>query len=60
MQNAVKKIYEIKSRTKLKSLPVLAYSLDIVKKIVLIDQFTEKIIEKYWPGPLTLILTINR
>ena len=32
---AVKKIYKIKSRTKLKSLPVLAYSLDIVKKIVL-------------------------
>ena len=28
--NAVKRIYEIKSRTKLKSLPVLAYSLDIV------------------------------
>ena len=56
---AVKKIYKIKSRTKLKSLPVLAYSLDIVKKIVLIDQFTEKIIEKYWPGPLTLILTLT-
>ena len=58
-ENAVKKIYEIKSRTKLKSLPVLAYSLDIVKKIASIDQFTEKIIEKYWPGPLTLILTLT-
>ena len=58
-ENAVKKIYEIKSRTKLKSLPVLAYSLDIVKKIALVDQFTEKIIEKYWPGPLTLILTLT-
>ena len=30
--NAVKKIYEIKSREKIKSLPVLAYSLDIVKE----------------------------
>jgi len=58
-ENAVKKIYEIKSRTKLKSLPVLAYSLDIVKKIALVDQYTEKIIEKYWPGPLTLILTLT-
>ena len=58
-QNAVKKIYEIKSRTQLKSLPVLAYSLDIVKEIVLIDKFTEKIIEKYWPGPLTLILELT-
>ncbi len=58
-ENAVKKIYKIKSRTKLKSLPVLAYSLDIVKEIALIDEFTEKIIEKYWPGPLTLILKLT-
>ena len=58
-ENAVKKIYKIKSRTKLKSLPVLAYSLDIIKQIALIDEFTEKIIEKYWPGPLTLILELT-
>ena len=58
-ENAVKKIYKIKSRTKLKSLPVLAYSLDIIKEITLIDEFTEKIIEKYWPGPLTLILELT-
>ena len=58
-ENAVKKIYKIKSRTELKSLPVLAYSLDVVKEIALIDEFTEKIIEKYWPGPLTLILELT-
>ena len=58
-ENAVKEIYKIKSRTKLKSLPVLAYSLDIVKQITLIDEFTEKIIKKYWPGPLTLILELT-
>ena len=58
-EKSVKKIYKIKSRTKLKSLPVLAYSLDIVKGITLIDEFTEKIIEKYWPGPLTLILELT-
>ena len=58
-ENSVKKIYEIKSRTELKSLPVLAYSLDVVKEIALIDKFTEKIIEKYWPGPLTLILELT-
>ena len=57
--SAVKKIYEIKSREKIKSLPVLAYSLEIVKKITRIDSFTEKIIEKYWPGPLTLILKLT-
>jgi L-threonylcarbamoyladenylate synthase len=57
--SAVKKIYEIKSREKIKSLPVLAYSLDIVKKITCVDSFTEKIIERYWPGPLTLILKLT-
>ena len=58
-ENSVKKIYEIKSRIELKSLPVLAYSLDVVKEITIIDEFTEKIIEKYWPGPLTLILELT-
>ena len=57
--NAVEKIYEVKSREKRKSLPVLAYSLDIVKKIAHVDTFTEKIIKKYWPGPLTLILELT-
>ena len=57
--NAVEKIYEVKSREKIKPLPVLAYSLDTVKQIARIDTFTEKIIKKYWPGPLTLILELT-
>ena len=57
--NAVKKIYEIKSRGKIKSLPVLASSIEIVKQITIIDEFTEKIVKKYWPGPLTLILKLK-
>jgi len=57
--SAVEKIYEIKSREKIKSLPVLAYSLEIVKEITRVDSFTEKIIEMYWPGPLTLILKLT-
>ena len=56
---SVKKIYEIKSRSEVKPLPVLAYSLDIVKQITSIDKITEKIIKKYWPGPLTLILKLT-
>ena len=58
-ENAVKKIYEIKSREKTKSLPVLASSIEIVKQITVIDEFTEKIVKKYWPGPLTLILKLR-
>ena len=52
--NAVKKIYEVKSREKIKSLPVLAYSLDIIKKITCIEPFTEKIIEKHWDKFLSI------
>ena len=58
-EHAVKKIYEIKSRAKIKSLPVLAYSIDIVKKIGGIDELTHRIIQKNWPGPLTLILELK-
>ena len=57
--NAVKKIYEIKLREKTKSLPVLASSIEIVKQITIMDEFTEKIVKKYWPGPLTLILKLK-
>ena len=57
--NAVKKIYQIKSREKTKSLPVLASSIEIVKQITIMDEFTEKIVKKYWPGPLTLILKLK-
>ena len=47
--NAVKKIYEIKSRERIKSLPVLASSIHIVKQISIIDEFTEKIIKSTVP-----------
>ena len=40
---AVKKIYDIKSRNISKSLPVLTYSINTAKKIVFLDEFTEKI-----------------
>lgn len=52
---AVKKIYDIKSRSISKSLPVLTYSINTAKKIVFLDEFTEKIVEKFWPGPLTIV-----
>ena len=56
---AVEKIYKIKSRNISKSLPVLTYSKETAKKIVQFDTFTEKIVDKFWPGPLTIILKIT-
>ena len=57
-KEAVKKIYDIKSRDISKSLPVLTYSTETAEKIVAIDEFTKKIIKKFWPGPLTIILKL--
>jgi len=57
-KEAVKKIYDIKSRDSSKPLPVLVYSVEIAKRIVFLDEFAEKIVKKFWPGPLTIILKL--
>ena len=58
-KKAVQKIYKIKSRLISKSLPILAFSKDIAAKIVEFDKNSEKIAQKMWPGPLTLILKLT-
>lgn len=58
-ENAIKKIYKIKLREKAKALPVLVYSKEIASKIVNFDKQSEKLAEKFWPGPLTLILNLT-
>jgi len=58
-KDSVRKIYEIKSRDISKPFPILAYSEDIAEKIVFIDEFTKKIIERFWPGSLTIILKLT-
>jgi len=58
-KESVEKIYKIKSRDIMKSLPVLTYSIDTAEKIVEFDQFTKKIVKKFWPGPLTVILKVT-
>ena len=58
-KNAVEKIYEIKSRDSTKPFPVLAYSIEAVSKICHIDKFAKKIAQKFWPGPLTIILEVT-
>ena len=58
-KKSVEKIYEIKSRDATKLFPVLTYSKEIAAKIAHIDEFTGKLIEKFWPGPLTIILKLT-
>ena len=58
-KESIKKIYKMKSRDIMKSLPVLTYSIETAEKIVEFDQFTKKIVKKFWPGPLTVILKVT-
>jgi L-threonylcarbamoyladenylate synthase len=58
-KDSVRKIYEIKSRDISKPFPVLVYSKEIAEKIAFFDEFTKKIVEKFWPGTLTIILKLT-
>lgn len=58
-KDAVKKIYKIKSRDFSKPFPLLVYSKEIAERIALFDVFTKKIVERFWPGPLTIILKLT-
>ncbi len=57
-KDSVRKIYEIKSRDISKPFPVLVYSKEIAERIAFFDEFTKKIVEKFWPGALTIILKL--
>ena len=58
-KTAIERIYKIKSRNISKAVPILVYSKEIASKITEFDEFTEKIMDKFWPGPLTLIMKLT-
>ena len=58
-KKSVKKIYDLKSREFSKPFPILVDSKETAKKIVEFDEITNKITEKFWPGPLTIILKLT-
>jgi len=58
-QDAVNKIYKVKGREKMKRFPVLAYSKKEIQSIAYFDRISEKIADKFWPGPITLILKVK-
>lgn len=55
-ENACSKIFEIKRRDKKKPLIVLVSNKRMLEDIVEeINEIEKKLIEKFWPGPLTII-----
>ncbi len=58
-EKAVRAIYRIKGREGSKQLPVLGSSIIDISKIAILDELSNRLASKFWPGPLTLILPIK-
>ena len=54
---AIKKVYNLKKRPLFNPLIIHVNSIDLAEKISVINDDSRKIMEEFWPGPLTLILT---
>jgi len=54
-QEAVKRIFTIKGE-RTKPLPILASNIKEAEKIAHITEKAQKLAEKFWPGPLTMVL----
>lgn len=54
-EEAVKRVFKVKGERK-KPLPILACSMEDAEKIADFSQKAKKIAEKFWPGPLTMVL----
>ena len=53
---AVRRVFKVKGERR-KPPPILASSINHVKKIAYVPQEGEKIAKKFWPGPLTLVFS---
>ena len=49
-------LIEIKNRPENKAFPIMCNSLEQIKSIAKVDKKTEKIIDTFMPGPITLVL----
>ena len=56
---SIESIYRIKKRNESKNLPVLGYSKEEISKIAIFDKISNKIADKFWPGPITLLVKLN-
>lgn len=59
-ESVIKNIYEVKKRDKNKPLLILVSDLEMLKDYIKsLKDLEEKIINKFWPGPLTILLSKN-
>src|SRR3989344_7857718 len=54
----VRKLFELRKRPSSKAVPILCSSVRMVREYVeTVDPDVHKLMEKYWPGALTLVLS---
>jgi len=53
---AVERIFRTKGERKEKPLPILGSDMECVQKIAYLNENARKIAERFWPGPLTLVV----
>ncbi len=56
---AVRKIYAIKGRARSKGLPLIAASAAQARRIVKLPRPLVDLVAKHWPGPLTVVASLN-
>ncbi|MBU2544937.1 threonylcarbamoyl-AMP synthase [Patescibacteria group bacterium] len=55
-ENAVKKIFDIKERSKKKPIPIFVKDIEMAKKLAVIDEKQKHFLNEVWPGKITVIL----
>lgn len=56
-KKAVQKVFAIKGRGKKRALPVFVNSIAAAKRLAKVSARQEKLLERFWPGKTTVILT---
>jgi len=59
-QKAIERLYQIKKAPKDQKFPILVSNINQVKQLAKVNKIAQKLISKYWPGGLTLILNSTR
>lgn len=57
LPQACERLYALKDRDPRKALPILVHSALDARRWAVFSEAAETLSEKYWPGPLTLVLT---
>lgn len=57
---AVYKVYEAKQRLAGKPISVAVSDLEMIEAIAYVDEFAERFIQKFLPGPITVVLPVKR